>query len=478
MRPEELSDAVGGLDEKIVEEADSARKKKTRKSRKPLWITIGAAAACAGIVGGIAAMSSTTPLGVTAAAEAVYPTMAHYPNEANGLTFDSDYNNWWKDRQAQRCLDEGYADNLWDFYGDSTNTFLSGVEENRVYSPLNLYMALAMLAETTGGNSRRQILDLLSAEDIKSLRKQAGLLWNANYCNDGAITSIMGNSVWLDKGLDYDQNTLNRLAESYYTSSYSGSFGSDGMNKQLRKWLNDQTGGLLKDAVDNVELPPAPDTVLALYSTVLFKAKWDAEFNPANNDMKLFHAPNGDIETEFMNRNGLDANYYWGEDFGAISLSFASGCEMWLILPDEGKSVDDVLNSGEYMELVKNPYEWENRKYLVVNCSVPKFDVSSTIDLTEGLTKLGITDVFSPESGDFCILNGDNSGIFLGKATHSARVKINEEGCEAAAFTEMLTDGAGMPPDAIVDFVLDRPFLFVIGGMDGQPLFTGTVYTP
>ncbi len=474
MKPEKMSDAIGELDEKIVEEADNARTEKKRKiSRKPLWISIGAVAACAGIVGGIA-MMNIPPVGVTAAAQAVYPEMAQYPDEMS-LSFEADYDKWWNDRKAQRSDVMGYADNLWDFYGDSTNTFLSGSEENRVYSPLNVYMALAMLAETTTGDSRQQILDLLSAEDIEALRSQAGKLWNANYCNDGAITSIMGNSVWLDDCLDYDQNTLNRLAESYYASSYSGNFGSEEMNTQLRNWLNDQTGGLLKNAVDEVEL--TPDMVLALYSTVLFKGKWDSQFNAAKNDQKAFHAPGGDIETEFMNKT-QQLNYYWGEDFGAVFLNFSSGCDMMLILPDEDKSIDDVLNSGEYMKFVQNPYEQENQKFLNVNYSVPKFDVSSTIILNEGLKTLGISDVFSPEAGDFSILNGDNSGIYVSKVNHSARVKIDEEGCEAAAFTEISYVGASMPPDDEIDFVLDRPFIFVIRGMDGQPLFVGTVYNP
>ncbi len=478
-RSEIISDAIGELDEKIVEEAANARTpaksaEKRKRSRKPLWAAIGAAAACVVIAGGIIAMN-TVPIGVTAAAEAVYPKMEHYPDESNPF---SNHDKWWDDRRAQQSPDDNYADNLWEFYTDSTDQFLSGTEENKVYSPLNVYMALAMLAETTSGESQRQILDLLEAEDVDSLRTQAGLLWNANYCDDGAITSILGNSVWLDSSLDYNQSVMDRLAQSYYASSYSGEFGSEPMNKQLHNWLNKQTGGLLKDSVEKVHLDPAPETVLALYSTVLFRGKWDNKFDPNKNDTRIFHSPDGDIETTFMNQNG-DLRYHWDEDYGAVRLSFVSGCSMWLILPDEDKTIDDVLESGEYMKLVKYPLSTNNSKDMIVNLSVPKFDVSSDFDLKEGLSALGITDVFSSKSAEFTLLDGDNSKVFVGKANHSARVKIDEEGCEAAAFTEMALNGAmPMPEDDKIDFVLDRPFLFVITGMDDQPLFTGTVYNP
>ena len=60
---------------------------------------------------------------------------------------------------------------------------------------------------------------------------------------------------------------------------------------------------------------------------------------------------------------------------------------------------------------------------------------------------------------------------------HAARVKIDEEGVEAAAFTAIVGAGAAMPPEDEMDFVLDRPFAFVIRGLDSVPLFEGTVFS-
>jgi hypothetical protein len=55
--------------------------------------------------------------------------------------------------------------------------------ENGVYSPLNVYMVLAMMAESAKGNSRKQILDLLCMESIEDLRTNAHALWSLNYIN-------------------------------------------------------------------------------------------------------------------------------------------------------------------------------------------------------------------------------------------------------------------------------------------------------
>ena len=217
---------------------------------------------------------------------------------------------------------------------------------------------------------------------------------------------------------------------------------------------------------------------MALCSTICFHAKWDQEFNPEKNDIKVFHGSEGDIETEFMNNTQEYGPYYWGKDYGAVSLRFADGGRMWLILPDEGKTVEDLLRDGEYMDMVCGSNEWENYKTLKVNCSVPKFDVSSDIDLTKGLMELGVRDVFDSYKSDFTPLSEQAEGLAVGQAEHAARVVIDEKGCTGVAFTVMAAAGAAMPPEEEIDFVLDRPFLFVVTSDAYQPLFVGTVYVP
>ena len=81
--------------------------------------------------------------------------------------------------------------------------------------------------------------------------------------------------------------------------------------------------------------------------------------------------------------------------------------------------------------------------------------------------------VFDPAVSDFKPLT-PNDDVFVGKINHNARVKIDEEGVEASAYTAMLLCGASMPTD-YVDFICDRPFIFAIKNYDGAVLFMGTV---
>lgn len=421
-------------------------------------------------------------------AAAEYPEMAPYPTEAEFFDaagyfddegFSSVYDAWREDKMAQRSQYEGYREGLDGFFSESIRQFLSYTNgANRVYSPLNVFMALAMLAETTDGNSREQILELLGKDDIADLRNQAKAIWNANYSDDGALTSVLASSVWLNENVNFVQETMDSLAENYYASSYRGAMGSDEFNKALQTWLNEQTGGLLEEQAAKVEM--SPETILALATTVYFRAKWGSEFNENKTSEGLFHIPSAEGETvscEFMHKSG-SRTYYWGDKFASVSLGFEGGGSMLFLLPDEGVSVDELINDRQAMDFILDRSEWENNKYLIVNMSVPKFDVASDIDLREGMKAMGITDVFDPAVSDFTPVTADMEGIFLSKAQHAARVTIDEEGCTAAAFTVMMEAGAAMPPEEEVDFVLDRPFLFVLASLDGLPLFTGVVNDP
>jgi len=70
---------------------------------------------------------------------------------------------------------------------------------------------------------------------------------------------------------------------------------------------------------------------------------------------------------------------------------------------------------------------------------------------------------------------GASSPVWVSRVSHGVRVTADEEGVEAAAFTEVIGTGAAMPPEDEMDFTLDRPFLFVLESASGLPLFVGVV---
>ena len=337
--------------------------------------------------------------------------------------------------------------------------------ENAVCSPLNTYMALSMLAEISGGSSRQQILAALNQSDPAALRSFAKRLWQNHYKNR-ACKSILANSLWLSNGTAFHQETADLLAQDYFASVYRGDLSSANMQKAYRDWVNKETGGLLKNQADDIQIPP--QTVLLLASTIYYQANWDEKFHEKVNSQRIFNAQSGPVTATFMNDVILGADYYVGEDCRAVRLALEDGSFMWLTLPNEG--IDPLSVAHFYRE----PGETQP---VQLTLSVPKFDISAKTDLKAALEQLGITDIFSA--------NADFSPIITGKALplqgveHAARVAIDENGVIGAAYTSISVPSAAMPPEyPKAELIFDRPFTFSIVSSYGIPLFTGIVGNP
>ncbi len=486
MKHDKLANALGEIGDQYINEAAAPAKRRT-------WHWAGAIAAVLAVAVTVTAVmlpaaapqspaeppAATMPPGAAPgtatakflAAGPVYPQMAPYPTDIN----DTDsVDAWYQNRRAQYSQPPGFGDNLYDFYTRSIPLFLNSGTQNSVCSPVNVYMALSMLAETTDGNTRQQILDALNADSMDALRQQAGYMWNAHYCDDNATKLLLANSLWLDSTLPYSEDTAGTLAESYYASVYHGDLGSEALNRELQQWLDQNTGGFLQEQTRDIELDDR--TLLALASTIYYKVKWSNEFSQENNIRDVFHAPDGDRTVTYMKDTLYYGPYYYGEGYSAVSLPLEDHSRMWLILPDEGLTPQDILESGQALQDLLVSGEPQNFTSIIVHLQLPKFDVASTSDLKDGLQALGITDAFSPEDADFASISSEP--LFVSRVDHGARVKIDEKGLEAAAYTVMPVNGAGMPPEEEVDFVLDRPFLFMIESRSGMPLFTGVVNQP
>lgn len=453
MKHEKLAEALDQISDRHIAEAAGMKKR-----RRPYWI--GGLAAVLALIVLAAALINPLALQAKAVSTADYPKYE------------------WQSRPEIR---EEQA-RLASFFGSGISQILSGGSgENQAYSPINLYMALSLTAELTAGDSRQQILDLLSVDSMENLRTQANGIWNACYRDDGD-QALLANSLWLNENLSYRQPVMDTLAQVYYTSVYQGELGSSKTNRAIQTWLNRQTGGLLKKEVQNAGIQPGTFPVLALYSTVYYQAKWveSVEFSAGANTDGIFHAPGGEITCTFMNKKEMQTYYYWGTDYGAVSLGLKDGSRMWLILPDADKTVDDVLSSGEFLTRVLSgsDSEEETQKYVKVNLSVPKFDISVRSDLMADMQAMGVTDIFDPDTADFSSSVDGDDPVWLTAMNQATRVAIDEKGVTAASYIELPGAGAAPPPEEIIDFVLDRPFLFVITNGYNLPLFAGTVAQP
>ncbi len=358
-----------------------------------------------------------------------------------------------------------------DYMTKAVRTFLAdGSEENAVFSPLNIYLALGMLAEIEQGQARQELLTLLGAKDLAELRSICEDLWNAHYFEEESATGLLASSVWLNDKVDYREEPLKILADRYYASSFQGKMGESSYQKALQEWLNAQTGGLLKDQTENVTMDPR--TVILLATTIYFNAQWSDDFNENNTTVQPFYGTKGEQQASFMKKNETNT-YFEGKHFGAVTQWLRGGNAMYFILPDEDSSVEQVLQSEDFNLLMQKGHDYEQVRSAQIRFAVPKFDIDANLDLKQGIAAMGAPSALDPKVADFTPLTDEY--IETINASHAARMLIDEKGCLAAAYTVVNLVGSAMPPEEVIEFTLDRPFIVLLMRENGVPMFAGVV---
>ncbi len=343
--------------------------------------------------------------------------------------------------------------------------------ENAVYAPVSLYLSLGMLTELTEGRTKEQVTELLGVSDSETLRQWTQSLWRQLYCDEKDSALWLGTAAFLNEAMTFYKEPLEVLAEDYYASSYGLPMGTSGADKAIAAWLNRQTNDLLADDTGAIETKKSD--LLRLYNTIYYKAAWQAAFFEGATKQDIFTAADGtEQRTDFMHISIEGEDVARGEGYRCASLYLEDGGEMTFYLPDEGVTVEELLQRENLLGELLPVDEW----VVQVNWSVPKFDLHDSLKLNDALQALGVTDAFDENKADFAPLT--EQPAYVESVNQAARVKIDEEGIEAAAYTEVDTNAAAAPPQEMPEeeMNLNRSFLFVIW-KDGVPLFVGAVQT-
>lgn len=514
MKTDDLINALGGIDDEFLPQPAG---KRPEKKKRPFIYKLLAAAACLVLLAGayfavqhFNASPTTPPDGTQddeptgeqnetntdsapqgsfrafAIAAPEYPVQEKFPRPEDYTNPDGSedmdafydaYTEFMIKKPPAPLKKSPQNDGINGFYGKMLPLFLSA-SDNSVCSPVNIMLALSMLAESTGGDSRRQILSALGAQDMETQRKYASEVFDYLYTDNGMTTIKLANSVWLDRKLQYNAPALQSLADNYYAASFRGDMQSEEYSAMLRDWLNGNTGKLLEGQISGLCFDP--NTVLGLASAVEMSAMWTDNFYEWANETLPFHGTNGDAEAVFMTESSdsYSLPVFRCGDCLVCRKSLSDDHFMYFVLPDEGKSLESVIKNGNFLTRLTGR---ESSDFIgIVKFKVPKFDIASQVDLREGLKSMGITDVLSAEKADFSpIIPSEPGDVVLSSALHGARVLIDENGVKGAAYTLLTADATGgMPEQDAMDFILDRPFLFLITSSFGIPIFAGTVTQP
>ncbi len=386
------------------------------------------------------------------------------PTYPKGIGFDDYEAN--RDLWARYPVEDAAWTSISDFSARSAALALGNTQANALYSPVSLWFALTICAESANGETRTALLDALGLPHDTDLGALAKAVYNRMY-KDNKIGSLkLTNSLWVNESFPVKQEFLELAAEDFYAHSYHCDFSDPNTGKAMGDWLNEATVGLLGGQA----LETDPQTLMALFSAIYYSDQWTDEFRKENNATGNFHNADGTVsQTEYMNRTLGSHGWQTGNGWISSGLGLKNGGSMYFVLPDEGTSPADLLADPETLAEIftqNNDGGWGE-----VVFQIPKFEVSDKLDLKPVLEGMGAGIVFDYAQADFSNLS--EAALGLSSVKQETTLSIDEKGVTAAAYTEILYCGAA-PPNGRAELILDRPFLFFIK-VAGAPLFVGVV---
>lgn len=351
-------------------------------------------------------------------------------------------------------------------------TNINESDKNYVFSPIAVYYALCLLAQTTASDTKKEILDVLNVNE-EGLLSRAYLIRDAFNKEENLS---LNSSLWLNSAHSFDKDVVEQIGIDNNSVIEIGSMGSKEFDDKLHEWLNKNTGGLLKDNVESISF--TGDTLMELFSAIYLKGLWSDHFDSNNTTINTFHIDaNNEIECEFMNRT-FSGDILVGNKFKVVTLPIVGIGSMSFVLPNEGYTPIDICNDEELVNLLVGRREGLKKEMYRINLSLPKFDIKVDGDLLAQLNKLGIKKAMDMYEADFTPIS-DEKDLCLAKANQASRIIINENGVEAASYVEMAVLMKGIPfiVGTEIDMKFDRPFMFVVE-RKCMPLFVGTIVNP
>ena len=344
-------------------------------------------------------------------------------------------------------------------------------EKSTILSPISITYALGMLNNGAAGETLQQINKVLgfnNADEVNAFCKK--MLTEALHLDK--LTKVqIANNIYVNK-----YYTLNPVfvekANGYYNAQPETRDFADGKTLDvINQWASDHTEKMIEEVLNEDEFDPA--AVSYLLNAIYFKGTWEVQFKKEETKEEAFKSTGEKVPMMHMEQQFLYADK---GDYEALKLPYGNGAySMTILLPKDGKTTYDIaqsLTSESWKSMWKSGVPSGGA---TVDVKLPRFETNTDLDLVKIMSRLGMPKAFtvSAEFPDFC-----NVPTYIALMKQVARIKVSEEGTEAAAVTVIGMKNSAIPSEPIhVNFHADHPFIYIISEQSTGAIFFIGHYT-
>lgn len=348
---------------------------------------------------------------------------------------------------------------------------LSAADGNLFFSPLSISTALAMTWAGAGGRTAAEMAAVLhfTGPALPVHAANEAMLGSLATGESDSWKLAIANRLWPARGLELRPAFL-ELTEKYYHArpqvlDFAGA--TEEARRAINRWAEDNTAGMIKELLQQGDLDSLVRLVLT--NAIYFQADWASAFDAAQTGVGSFHPADGVVlQVPFMTQTGtfpyrrIDGVQVLQLPYAGSSLAFVA------ILPDEPDGLARVEAELDFARLDRWLKDLEEQELSV---QLPRFDLTWRNELREPLQNLGMKLAFSG-AADFSGMT--SAGVSIDQVIHQARIKVTEQGTEAAAATAVI-----LRENMQMMFRADHPFLFLVRDTrTGDIVFMGRLSEP
>jgi serpin B len=347
---------------------------------------------------------------------------------------------------------------------------------NLFFSPYSISTALSMTYAGARGQTAQEMAHVLhlNPEQDKLHPAIAQVVAGLAGKNEGVRLDV-ANALWGQKGQPFVPDFI-QLTKKYYGAGFHTVDFNDGeaARQEINTWVEKQTQDKIKDLLGPGSVQGAS---LVLTNAIYFKGDWLNPF-PKGRTFKenFFVTPKDKVMVDMMHLTET-FNYAEDDNFQVLSLPYkGNAVSLIAFLP---RKQDGLTALEEQLKPALVNDAIANLKKAKVVVTLPKFKMTSSFELGDVLTKMGMPLLFQRGRADLSGIVASND-LYISKVVHKAYVDVYEEGTEAAAATAVsAVRAAAMRPQANPVFRADHPFVFAIrDNKTGSLLFLGRVANP
>ncbi len=344
------------------------------------------------------------------------------------------------------------------------------------FAPFNLYSLLEIINLMSGNNARAraEFDNLLGLTEEKRHENYQKALRNNFFATDDSTVQIY-NSVFYANKYTPNPAIVDQLA-SYYTEAFQMDFLNSQDLKKLLDWIDQRMK--MKDFLDPESLEITEDTVLIYLSTLYFKERWANLYSSKYTLKDTFYGHENNIMVDYMNHTYSGVIY----DEGSYVSVYDRYCDNYQIKYIVPKSLDDdIYQLTENIDILKD--YGEKKSNVIIDLTVPKFDIKTEIDLSECLKRCGLQVVFDEYSfslNDAFVNLPPELSTYLKYVKQKNNVSFNEDGTEIRSLTFAAGDNMATSTEPLDDYKvkLNQPFIYVIYDQSNLPIFVGHIDDP